>query len=79
MSKRKSKRVEKVAIVGAGIAGLSLAHALRSSEKDLQISVFDSRESLDFTAGSGGQFICCMAHHFECCRNLSNFNAHHMF
>ena len=54
VSKGPKKRVEKVAIVGAGIAGLSLAHALRSVEKDLEISIFDSRKALDITAGSGG-------------------------
>ena len=52
--------IERVAIIGAGIAGLSLAHALRSinlmndgNGKPIQIDIFDSRQDLDEKSGSG--------------------------
>ena len=53
--------IERVAIIGAGIAGLSLAHALRSTNlmnddgnaKPIQIDIFDSRQDLDEKSGSG--------------------------
>jgi salicylate hydroxylase len=58
--------VKRVCIVGAGIAGLSLAHGLTNSPSlmqesktairdGLEVSIFDSRSSLDYTAGSGVQ------------------------
>lgn len=58
------KPVRRVAVIGAGISGLSLAHALTNSDRsinrraeneNLEVSVFDSRESLDYSAGSGVQ------------------------
>ena len=49
------KPIKRVAIVGAGIAGLSLAHALENSKEDLEVSIFDSRKALDYTVGSGVQ------------------------
>ena len=49
------KRIERVGIIGAGITGLSLAHALENSKEDLEVSIFDSRQSLDYTLGSGVQ------------------------
>lgn len=52
--------VKRVAIVGAGIAGLSLAHALSKSE-EIQIDIFDSRSELDENAGSGIQLTGGMA------------------
>jgi 2-polyprenyl-6-methoxyphenol hydroxylase-like FAD-dependent oxidoreductase len=60
-----TRPVKRVCIVGAGIAGLSLAHALTNSPSllsgqsklvgDMEVSVFDSRKSLDYAAGSGVQ------------------------
>jgi hypothetical protein len=55
--------VKRVAIIGSGIAGLSLAHALTNSpelakctpESRIEVSLFDSRPSFDFNAGSGVQ------------------------
>ena len=48
--------IRRVAIVGAGIAGLSLAHALESTCNDVEVTIFDSRpEPLDFGAGAGVQ------------------------
>ena len=49
--------VRRVAIIGAGIAGLSLAHALHSTATDdLEVIIFDSRSGpLDYTAGAGVQ------------------------
>ncbi len=52
--------VKRVAIVGAGIAGLSLAHALSKSE-EIQIDIYDSRSELDENAGSGIQLTGGMA------------------
>mmetsp|Transcript_8082 Transcript_8082/g.11747 ORF Transcript_8082/g.11747 Transcript_8082/m.11747 type:complete len:536 (-) Transcript_8082:86-1693(-) len=61
------KPVQKVAIVGSGIAGLSLAHALEnspslrqtkdglSSSPPIQATIYDSRSSLNFQAGAGVQ------------------------
>lgn len=55
----RQKPIKRVAVIGAGIAGLSLAHALANSRNDpagdIEVSIFDSRKSLDFTAGSGVQ------------------------
>lgn len=75
--KQKQKPVQRVCIVGAGIAGLTLAHGLTNSPSlmmtrqeggttattttttaavtKVSVSVFDSRPSLDYTAGSGVQ------------------------
>ena len=58
-----SPPVERVAIIGSGIAGLSLAHALTNSPElakstpgsKIEVSLFDSRPSFDFDAGSGVQ------------------------
>lgn len=48
--------IRRVAIVGAGIAGLSLAHALESTCDGVEVTIFDSRsEPLDFSAGAGVQ------------------------
>lgn len=46
--------VRKVAIIGSGICGLSLAHALLKSG-DIEIEIFDSRTELDEKMGSGIQ------------------------
>jgi hypothetical protein len=61
-SKSRQKPIERVAIIGAGIAGLSLAHAINNSPSlsdgspgSFEVSIFDSRKSLDYTAGSGVQ------------------------
>ena len=61
--------IEKVAIIGCGIAGLSLAHSLENSEEcskvytdaaskdavNLEAHIFDSRPSLNYGAGAGIQ------------------------
>jgi len=56
-----SQPIQRVGIVGAGIAGLSLAHALENlgqssnNDNNMEISVFDSRPSLNFKDGAGVQ------------------------
>ena len=65
-----SRPIRSVAIIGSGISGLTLAHALTnavptlrssssSSDDDdddpIQVSIFDSRKSLDYKLGSGIQ------------------------
>jgi hypothetical protein len=57
------KTIEKVAVIGGGIGGLSLAHALTNSVQDVgttgkppvEVSVFDSRDKFDVRAGAGVQ------------------------
>jgi len=59
-----SRPISRVAIIGCGIAGLSLAHALENSSSPehsglssskIQTWLFDSRPSLNFKAGAGIQ------------------------
>lgn len=57
-----NKPIERVAIIGSGIAGLSLAHALANSpalaggfQGKMDVSLYDSRECLDYTLGAGMQ------------------------
>jgi len=52
--------VRKVAIIGSGICGLSLAHALCKS-KEIEINIFDARTELDERIGSGIQLTGGMA------------------
>lgn len=53
--------IRKVAIVGSGIAGLSLAQALENSPnlqgngEPIEVTVYDSRPSLNYEAGAGVQ------------------------
>ena len=49
--------IRRVAIIGAGIAGLSLAHAIENTcDGDVAVTIFDSRPApLDFSAGAGVQ------------------------
>lgn len=66
------KPIRNVAIVGSGISGLSLAHALENSPNlfafgdgsPIQVTVYDARSSLNYEAGAGvqingGTFILC--------------------
>lgn len=64
LSQTTSRRpIRRVAVVGSGIAGLSLSHALTNSvnvdnhdmDNNFEVSIFDSRRSLDTTAGAGIQ------------------------
>ena len=68
-SSSNDKRIQRVAIIGSGIAGLSLAHALEnspscaqsyvdasgSSSPGIETHIFDSREKLNYGAGAGIQ------------------------
>ena len=62
-SSTKSQPIRRVAIIGTGIAGLAIAHALENSPElskrapgsVIEVSLFDSRPSLDFEAGAGVQ------------------------
>ena len=53
--------IKKVAVIGGGIAGLSLAHALANSveggkdSEAIEVSIFDSRPTFDPSAGAGVQ------------------------
>jgi hypothetical protein len=55
--------IRKVAIVGSGIAGLSLAHAFENSPdlfalgdgSPIEVTVYDARPSLNYEAGAGVQ------------------------
>jgi hypothetical protein len=57
-----NKPIERVAIIGAGIAGLSLAHSLTNSptlatgfQGSMGVSIYDSRDSLNYKLGAGMQ------------------------
>jgi len=62
-SRKRVDPIRRVAIVGGGIAGLSLAHALKNSPSlcskedadKLEVTIFDSRAYLDYQVGSGVQ------------------------
>jgi hypothetical protein len=50
--------IRKVAVVGMGIAGLSLAHALENSadvSPGIEVTMFEARSNLDFKTGAGVQ------------------------
>ena len=56
-----AKPIRRIAVIGAGISGLSVAHALTNSVQHAQpaawdcVHVFDARPALDATAGAGIQ------------------------
>jgi salicylate hydroxylase len=60
---KRTSPIKRVAIVGTGIAGLSLAHALKNSPSlspndsadNLEVTLFESRKTLDYQTGSGVQ------------------------
>lgn len=61
--RKRTNPITRVAIIGSGIAGLTLAHALkndlslngRKNTDTLEVTIFESRKTLDFQAGSGVQ------------------------
>jgi FlaA1/EpsC-like NDP-sugar epimerase len=58
---RTQQPIQRIAIVGSGIAGLSLAHALENSPDlrgdgaPIQVTLFDARPSLNYEVGAGVQ------------------------
>lgn len=57
-TKPNGRPIKKVAVIGSGIAGLGVAHALTSlsnDEDDLEISIFDGRSELNPQDGAGIQ------------------------
>ena len=58
VTQQQQKPIQRVGIVGGGIAGLTLAHALLPNDNnnnDVKVEVFDARKDLDFEAGAGVQ------------------------
>jgi NADH dehydrogenase FAD-containing subunit len=59
----KPKPIRTVAIVGSGIAGLTLAHALENSfnllsygdGQSIHVTMYDARSSLNYNTGAGVQ------------------------
>eukprot|EP00815_Leptocylindrus_aporus_P002186 CAMPEP_0116058928 /NCGR_PEP_ID=MMETSP0322-20121206/5498_1 /TAXON_ID=163516 /ORGANISM="Leptocylindrus danicus var. apora, Strain B651" /LENGTH=498 /DNA_ID=CAMNT_0003543223 /DNA_START=146 /DNA_END=1643 /DNA_ORIENTATION=+ len=54
----KPKPIQNVAIIGSGIAGLTLKHALEQEggmEDAMNVSIFDSRKGLNYNTGAGIQ------------------------
>mmetsp|Transcript_17389 Transcript_17389/g.20053 ORF Transcript_17389/g.20053 Transcript_17389/m.20053 type:complete len:585 (+) Transcript_17389:38-1792(+) len=59
-AKTKQPAIRRVAIIGSGIAGLTLAHALENNNKNspdgnMEINIYDSRSIIDSTLGAGVQ------------------------
>ena len=55
-----TKPIKKIAIIGSGISGLGVAHALHSlsdtkADDDLELSLFDARSGLNTQDGAGIQ------------------------